>query len=158
MKGSSTGSRQDLLVCPSCEGCELKSRGPGSVRCTSCGALLGEAMLQTLEQITSLTDATGSHPCECGHPEMRLLPDGAYHCPACGSEVLPVGAPDADRISQAHSRAYWSGWLDGRFGRRGSFVDNPNLARWEKPSSRLDYYRGHRSGRQARLAKERQVV
>ena len=23
--------------------------------------------------------------CEYGHPEMRRLPDGVFHCPACGS-------------------------------------------------------------------------
>lgn len=151
MKSSSTGSRLALLVCPSCE-------GSGSARCAPCGALPGEAILQTLEQIMALTDATGSHPCECGHPEMRRLPDGVYHCPACGSEVLPMGASEAGGRSQDHSRAYWSGWLDGRFGWRGSFVDNPNLARWESPCCRLDYYRGHRSGRQVRPAKERRVV
>jgi ribosomal protein L37AE/L43A len=151
MKGTSTASRQDLLVCPSCEGGKLKGRDHGSVRCASCGTLLGEAILQTLEQITALTDATGSHPCECGHPEMRRLPDGVYHCPACGSEVMPVvEAADAGPRPEDHSRAYWSGWIDGRFGGRGSFVDNPNLARWESPSCRLDYYRGHRSGREAR--------
>ena len=27
---------------------------------------------------------------ECGHPEMCRLPDGVFHCPACGSEVLPA--------------------------------------------------------------------
>jgi rRNA maturation endonuclease Nob1 len=31
------------------------------------------------------------HACkECHHSEMRLLPDGVFHCPACGSEVLPI--------------------------------------------------------------------
>lgn len=32
----------------------------------------------------------------CGHPEMRRLPDGVFHCPACGSEVLPIGAQSID--------------------------------------------------------------
>jgi ribosomal protein L37AE/L43A len=40
--------------------------------------------------ITELPDAAGHHACECGHPEMRRLPDGVYWCPACGSEVVPV--------------------------------------------------------------------
>ena len=37
---------------------------------------------------------TGSYVCpicECGHPEMRLLPNGVYRFRACGAEVLPVG-------------------------------------------------------------------
>jgi hypothetical protein len=40
--------------------------------------------------IIGLPDAVGSHACECGHHEMRLLPDGVFHCPACGSEVLRI--------------------------------------------------------------------
>ena len=34
----------------------------------------------------------------------------------------------------------------------GSFADNPNLARWGDPSDRLNYYRGHRIGSEARRA------
>ncbi len=49
-------------------------------------------MLRTMEQIIALPDALGTHACECGHPEMRLLPDGTFHCPSCGSEVLPIEA------------------------------------------------------------------
>jgi hypothetical protein len=40
--------------------------------------------------------------------------------------------------------------MDGRFGELGSFVDNRNLGRWEAPSERLEYYRGHRVGSEAR--------
>jgi ribosomal protein L37AE/L43A len=46
-------------------------------------------MLLDLRRIAALPDALGAHPCECGHPEMRRLLDGVYHCPACGAEVLP---------------------------------------------------------------------
>jgi hypothetical protein len=49
-------------------------------------------MLLTMEQIIALPDALGKHTCECGHPEMRRLPDGTFHCPSCGSEVLPIEA------------------------------------------------------------------
>jgi hypothetical protein len=49
----------------------------------------------TLEEIVSLPDALGGHACECGHPEMRRLPDGVFHCPACGSEVIPLEAGSA---------------------------------------------------------------
>jgi uncharacterized Zn finger protein (UPF0148 family) len=109
-------------------------------------------VLETLRHITALPDALGKHACECGHPEMRLLPDGTFHCPACGSEVLPIDAASVLSEPGEHSEAYRAGWLDGCFGEPGSFADNPNLARWEDPSKRLDYYRGHRAGSEARRA------
>jgi hypothetical protein len=46
-------------------------------------------MLEIIRQIAALPDAVGDRACECSHPEMRLLPDGIYRCPACGSEILP---------------------------------------------------------------------
>jgi phospholipase C len=85
---------------------------------------------------------------------MRLLPDRTYHCPSCGSEVLPAHVPSAPSKSEENGLAYWSGWADGRFQERDSFVDNPNLAKGEAPSDRLDYYRGHRAGTEARRAAE----
>jgi ribosomal protein L37AE/L43A len=78
------------LTCPFCEAHELRPFGNNSARCYSCGSLLNNAFLETLRRITELPDAVGRHACECGHPEMRLLPDGVYRCPACGSEVVPV--------------------------------------------------------------------
>jgi hypothetical protein len=57
-------------------------------------------MLETLRRISALPDAQGRHACGCGHPEMRRLPDGIFHCPACGSEVLPSVAPSA--LSEFH--------------------------------------------------------
>jgi ribosomal protein L37AE/L43A len=152
MKGSySLASRPGSLVCPLCEMHKLDVRGHSSLRCDSCGGLLSGAMLETLRQITTLPDALGSHACEeCGHPQMRLLPDGTRHCPSCGSEVLPIGAPSVFSEPSEHSEAYRAGWVDSRFGERSSFVDNPNLARWEDPSDRLDYYKGHRAGSEPR--------
>ena len=83
------GSRS--LRCPFCEVYELEPSGHDSTACPSCGGSLGDLLLKTLRQITELPDAIGRHSCEeCGHPEMRRLPDGVSHCPACGSEVLPV--------------------------------------------------------------------
>jgi hypothetical protein len=108
-------------------------------------------MLETLRSICALPDALGRHACEeCRHPEMRLLPDGTYHCPACGSEVLSVDATWSLSNPDEHGKAYWVGWIDGRFGDRGSFVDNLNVASWDDSSERLDYYRGHRAGSEAR--------
>jgi ribosomal protein L37AE/L43A len=86
-----TGARS--LRCPFCEVHELEPFGNDSARCPSCGAMLGGALLATLHQITALPLVIGRHACECGHPEMRLLPDGVYRCPACASEVTPVSQP-----------------------------------------------------------------
>ena len=46
--------------------------------------------------------------------------------------------------------AYRIGWEDGRFGPAETFLDNPNLARWEGHHERLAYYRGYREGRRVR--------
>ena len=146
-------SRPDSLVCPLCEVSKLHPSDRDSMGCESCGGSLSGAMLEALRRICALPDALGSHACEeCSHPEMRLLPDETFHCPACGSEVLPIGAPLVDWKSGEHGEAYWCGWLDGRYREMGSFADKPNLARWEAPSDRLAYYRGHRMGSEARQA------
>jgi ribosomal protein L37AE/L43A len=78
------------LRCPFCEIYELEPFGHYSLRCVSCGSFLTGTLLETLRQIIELPDALGGHACECGHPEMRRLPDEVYWCPACGSEVLPA--------------------------------------------------------------------
>ena len=92
MKASLLASRPDHLVCPLCEKCRLCPTGRGSMRCEPCGVHLRGDVLETLRGIAALPDTLGAHACECGHPEMRLLPDGTFHCPACGSEVLPLEA------------------------------------------------------------------
>ena len=78
------------LCCPFCEVYELEPTGYNAARCPSCHAVLGGALLGTLIWINQLPDAVGRHACECGHPEMRRLPDGVYRCPACAAEVTPV--------------------------------------------------------------------
>ena len=93
MKASTLSSRSDHLVCPVCQVGELQPFGGEGARCGSCGCILGTAMLLTLEQIIALPDASGKHACECGHPEMRHLPDGMFHCPSCGAEVFPPSRP-----------------------------------------------------------------
>ena len=156
MRGSSLASRPDSLLCPMCEASKLHPSGRDSMRCESCGGRLSGAMLETRRHIATLPDALGRYACECDHPEMRLLPDGVFHCPACGSEVLPIDTASAPSKPNEHSEAYWAGWQDGRFGERDSFVDNPNLARWEAPLDRLDYYRGHRAGSESRQSRNSQ--
>ncbi len=106
MKGrSGTAYRARHIICPFCESGRLVVFGPGLARCGYCGLPLLGSVLETLREIIGLPDALGVHPCECGHPEMRRLPDGVFHCPACGSEVLPVGArpTDAPRKSRRWS-------------------------------------------------------
>lgn len=98
-----SGARR--LACPLCESGRLVLSGSGFARCDSCGMPLLGSALGTLLGIVGLSDALGSHPCECGHPEMRELPDGVFRCPACRSEVLPVEAPATD-TPREHRR--WS--------------------------------------------------
>ena len=81
------------LRCPFCEAQGLEPFGHNSVRCPHCRAVLSGPVLGTLIWISQLPDAVGRHACECGHPEMRRLPDGIYRCPACASEVIPISWP-----------------------------------------------------------------
>ena len=148
----STDGGVRTLTCPFCSEAELRGFGRNSLRCDECGGVLGGALLETLNRIISLPDAAGVHACECGHPEMRRLPDSVYRCPACGSEVTPISAPVSWK-SPDHTEAYWCGWLDGRYGDPEWFTNNVRLAKWEGPSDRLDYYHGHRAGYEARLRK-----
>ena len=93
MRSSSLSSRSDFLVCSVCQVGELQPFGGEGARCGRCGYILDTAMLLTLEQIIALPSASGKHACEeCGHPEMRRLPDGTFHCPSCGSDVSPIEA------------------------------------------------------------------
>ena len=95
-----TASSLDHIICPFCESGELASVGPGCVRCGSCALPLLGSVLETLRDIAGLPDALGAHACECGHPEMRKLPDGVFHYPACGLEVLPIEARVPDTLSR----------------------------------------------------------
>ncbi len=78
------------FTCPCCEARELRPFGLNSARCEDCGGMLSGALLRALGGIAGLPDAVGRHASDCGHPEMRLLPDRVYRCPACGSEVVPA--------------------------------------------------------------------
>jgi ribosomal protein L37AE/L43A len=91
VKPSALASGSNSIICPSCEAGELSSGGHNGDRCPVCGYAPGRGVMEALRQIIALPDALGSHACEeCGHPEMRRLPDGVSHCPGCGSEVLPT--------------------------------------------------------------------
>jgi ribosomal protein L37AE/L43A len=154
MDNTDSGAR--TLTCPFCSEAELRAFGRNSLKCDECGGVLGGTLLETLNRIISLPDASGDHACECGHPEMRRLPDGVYRCSACGSEVTPISAPVFWK-SPDHTEAYWCGWLDGRYGDPEWFTNNVRLAKWDGPSDRLEYYRGHRAGQETRLRKMKLV-
>src|SRR5215203_3309842 len=115
---SRTTSGPRHIVCPVCGSGELQQRGPElGAGCDSCGLSVGGEIFRTLGQIAALPDAVGSHACEeCDHPEIRRLPDGVFHCPACGSEVLPIEIPSTPSTSIGQGEAYWAGWVAGRFG------------------------------------------
>ena len=117
MKGpSGTASRANHIVCPFCESGELVSPGPGFARCDSCGLPLLGSALETLRDVVGLPDALGAHPCECGYPEMRVLPGGVFHCPACRSEVLPFEAASGVEIARPGSARSVAGGNPGRAG------------------------------------------
>jgi ribosomal protein L37AE/L43A len=99
---SRTTSRAHRAVCPFCESGELVSLGHDFARCGSCRMPLVGSTLETLRDIVALPDALGNHPCECGHPEMRKLPDGVFHCPACRIEVLPIEVRVVDARRKGH--------------------------------------------------------
>lgn len=143
-----TSSRVGSMVCPACGVGGLRQDGEGLVRCEGCEGALDGGVLEALVQIAALPEALGSRPCECGHPEMGLLPDGTSHCPSCGSEIPPVGSSAAPC---ATTEAYLCGWEDGLFGEARSFARNGSLPRFGEATARLDYYRGHRAGRGARF-------
>jgi ribosomal protein L37AE/L43A len=91
MRKASWTPRRDRLVCPLCEVGKLLRSGQGSARCTLCASFVSRTMLEVLQCIIALPDAEGSHACEeCDHPEMRHLPNGVFHCPGCGSELLSL--------------------------------------------------------------------
>jgi len=150
MEDNITSPGPRFLTCPICEAGRLLDLGRESSRCDYCGCLMGGLVVRMIREITSLPDATGKHACECGHPEMRRLPDGVYWCPACGAEVLPVKAPPPPWSSKGHSEAYWNGWMDGRFKTSECFTENRSLTGLQSADERLDYYRGHRAGQEAR--------
>jgi hypothetical protein len=105
---ATTVSRTDYLVCPVCGCGQLQPpRGflPRLIKCDFCECVLDNAIVETLKQIVALPGAPGKHSCECGHPEMRRLPDGVFHCPACRAEVLPVSIPEPRPVSARRSLA-----------------------------------------------------
>jgi hypothetical protein len=112
---SALASGSHSIICPLCEAGEVRSGGYNGVQCPVCGYGPSRGILGALQQIITLPDALGKHACEeCGHPEMRHLPDGVSHCPACGSEVLPIRSKSRTQAvgtSRGH-RQFGGGHLD----------------------------------------------
>lgn len=57
--------------------------------------------------------------------------------------------------TENRSTAYRHGWHDGRYREHRCFTENQRLAWPQAPSDRLDYYRGHRAGRDSRTCDAR---
>jgi len=146
-----TSSNTYSLICPCCGIAALERSANGVARCARCDRHISPQVLKTLEQIASLPDASGSHACDCGHPEMRHLADGVLWCPGCGSEVVPFSASEMRSELGSMSEAYRCGWTEGLFGSAKNLIHNEGLARWEDAHDRLDFYRGHRAGRAVRF-------
>jgi hypothetical protein len=107
---ATTASRADYLLCPGCGCGQLQPpRGPlpRLIECDRCGCAFDNTIVETLKQIVALPEALGNHSCECGHPEMRRLPDGVFHCPACRAEVLPASIPEPRPVAGRKSLATW---------------------------------------------------
>lgn len=147
-------SKPRPILCPLCEANELLMVGPNAARCDACEYSMGGGLIGTLRGMARLPEAVGRHACECGYPEMRLLPDGVYQCPDCRAEVTPFGAPRVEWKTEDRTEAYWQGWLDGRYAQVGDFRGSSRLARWEGAHDRLEYYRGHRTGGVERRERE----
>jgi hypothetical protein len=105
---ATTASRADYLVCPGC-GCGQLQPPRGFLsrlaQCDRRRCAFHKTIVETLKQIVALPEALGKHSCECGHPEMRRLPDGVFHCPACRAEVLPISIPEPGQIGARRSLA-----------------------------------------------------
>ena len=87
----SVAAKRVALVCPSCEVYSMQAVGNMQARCPGCAFEVTGGMLKTILEILALPEALGTHACEeCGQPQMRRLPDGIFHCPACHAEVTPV--------------------------------------------------------------------
>ena len=134
---STLASQSHSIICPSCEAGALSPCGRGGIQCLLCGYAPSHSVLEALRQIIALPDALGSHACEeCGHPEMRLLPDGVSHCSGCGSEVLPT---------RFNSRTQAVGTSRGH--RQGSGVGIPETVPARKKSSHRRVMRAAEGGR-----------
>jgi ribosomal protein L37AE/L43A len=75
------------VLCPFCASGELRAVNASLARCARCGGAMSHDFYDAFLEIRALAEAEGKHACECGHPEMRRLPDGVYRCPSCAAEV-----------------------------------------------------------------------
>ena len=105
MNGSAAPSGPGALICPPRESGRLRCSPYGTARYEFCSDPSRGAVSQAQLEIASLPEALGPCACECGHPEMRLLPDGTYHRPDCGSEVWPLDARPSRYLGSVEPKA-----------------------------------------------------
>ena len=139
------------IDCPHCGRGQVHPEDPTLTRCLACGRVPEAWVVTTLEEIASLPDATGSHTCEeCGHPQMRCLPDGSFWCPGCGQDILSFEATLALWEFRQESESYRRGWLDGYLPIEVSNASRTQFVRGQgvHDEEGLDYCRGYRAGTQ----------
>jgi hypothetical protein len=86
-------SKPGHIICPACGSGELGPQGSHLTVCDACGVSSSGAVLRTLEQIAALPEGLGHHACECGHPEMRHLPDGVFIAQLVVWRSFPANGP-----------------------------------------------------------------
>ncbi len=83
-------------------------------------------------------------------PKCDTCPTGSTDARPAARRSSPPRVTLMNRKLQSYSRAYRYGWKDVRYEESCRFTENRRLAELEAPAERLDYYRGHRAGREAR--------
>jgi len=87
-------STPNRIVCPLCELEVMDVLDQSEARCSRCDATLSGSFLGELQTMAALPEVRGRHACEeCGHPEMRLLPDGTFHCRPAAPRYCPLISP-----------------------------------------------------------------
>src|SRR5215203_7291309 len=98
---ATTGSRAGYLVCPGC-GCGQLQPPRGFLsrllECDFCKRAFENTIVETIMQIVALPRALGKHPCDCGHPEMRRLPDGVSTVRPAAPRCCPFPCLDPDGL------------------------------------------------------------
>jgi hypothetical protein len=90
----------------------------------------------------------------CSETELRAFGRNSLRCDECGGVI---GGALLETLYRIVALPDAPGGHACECGHPEDFTNNRRLAKWEGPTDRLDYYRGHRAGHEARLRKTRFV-